>query len=556
MVNKFKQRIGSRAQVMHGNAKMTGGGLTKKQLKYNKQGKIVSRKASRSAKKSKNLINAGYITNKGKFGLFNISGGNNINEYNGISNMFYNADKSRVEEQRQLIYNQPLIMMNSLIKTPWLYYINENGERNKTKGSMVTWSEEFKNKYLFRILSEDIDNKRNYEINKKRKPTPNSLKIYNSHYLNIIRINSKHIFNLLKRGLYENILQNLIKLNISFKLSSSVEIKKLKYDSIPVIDNIIKRLYTDNKQDYEPKTNKIGERILDCIYIWTTSAYKIIINIYRQLYFKGNNNKLNTLIKDINILTIESIITEYINLNIPYQETNWNKKKQINNNLFKYQYDMPKNSYSNIEILIYITSFYDLLKLGKMHIKTINDKLSLLYMHPIQGHHFLQGIYPKDKVIIFRGCGLDTYFKFRKEYNSNIYDKSLTELVLIQSIESYTGNIETALNFAEYSKKQINSINNIANINKNNHKQLFTPIGTGILELNIIKTNVPLIHLGNNSKYSEDEFLLPPYTPKAIIGKIKIGRETKIKQAFDTYNLSENDYINISNGLVLITMIG
>ena len=40
------QTIGSRAQVMHGNAKKTSGGLTKSQLKYNKQGKIVSKKAS------------------------------------------------------------------------------------------------------------------------------------------------------------------------------------------------------------------------------------------------------------------------------------------------------------------------------------------------------------------------------------------------------------------------------------------------------------------------------------------------------------------------------
>ena len=33
MVRKFKQRIGTRAQVMHGTAKMTGGGLTKSTLK-------------------------------------------------------------------------------------------------------------------------------------------------------------------------------------------------------------------------------------------------------------------------------------------------------------------------------------------------------------------------------------------------------------------------------------------------------------------------------------------------------------------------------------------
>ena len=33
----LKQTIGSRAQVMHGNATKTSGGLTKSQLKYNKQ---------------------------------------------------------------------------------------------------------------------------------------------------------------------------------------------------------------------------------------------------------------------------------------------------------------------------------------------------------------------------------------------------------------------------------------------------------------------------------------------------------------------------------------
>ena len=38
---------------MHGTAKMTGGGLRKKDLKYNKQGKIVSKKMSKLAKKEK-----------------------------------------------------------------------------------------------------------------------------------------------------------------------------------------------------------------------------------------------------------------------------------------------------------------------------------------------------------------------------------------------------------------------------------------------------------------------------------------------------------------------
>ena len=75
--NKNK-RIGSRAQVMHGTAKQTGGGLKKKDLKYNKHGKIVSKKMSTMAKKEKRLQKAGYKTEKGVFQLFQKqNGGNN-----------------------------------------------------------------------------------------------------------------------------------------------------------------------------------------------------------------------------------------------------------------------------------------------------------------------------------------------------------------------------------------------------------------------------------------------------------------------------------------------
>jgi hypothetical protein len=57
-MTKHIKSVGSRAKVMHGNAKHTSGGLRKKHLKYNKRGRIVSRKASRRAKKEKRL--AGY----------------------------------------------------------------------------------------------------------------------------------------------------------------------------------------------------------------------------------------------------------------------------------------------------------------------------------------------------------------------------------------------------------------------------------------------------------------------------------------------------------------
>jgi len=47
---KTHKAIGSRAQVMHGTAHHTKGGLTKKHLKYNKYGRIVSRKKSSKMK--------------------------------------------------------------------------------------------------------------------------------------------------------------------------------------------------------------------------------------------------------------------------------------------------------------------------------------------------------------------------------------------------------------------------------------------------------------------------------------------------------------------------
>ncbi len=60
--------FGSRAEVWHGNAKKTTGGLSKNDLMKNKHGEIVSKKKHFTAKKEKRLEKAGYFTQKGKFG--------------------------------------------------------------------------------------------------------------------------------------------------------------------------------------------------------------------------------------------------------------------------------------------------------------------------------------------------------------------------------------------------------------------------------------------------------------------------------------------------------
>ena len=61
--------IGTRAQVWHGTAYKTTGGLTKSHLFQNKAGRIVSAKKRATAKKEKRLVKAGYGTKKGKFGF-------------------------------------------------------------------------------------------------------------------------------------------------------------------------------------------------------------------------------------------------------------------------------------------------------------------------------------------------------------------------------------------------------------------------------------------------------------------------------------------------------
>jgi hypothetical protein len=63
---------GSRAQVLHGTAYKTSGGLKKHELLQNKNGRIVSRKKHLTAKKEKRLVKAGYGTKKGKFGYVKI----------------------------------------------------------------------------------------------------------------------------------------------------------------------------------------------------------------------------------------------------------------------------------------------------------------------------------------------------------------------------------------------------------------------------------------------------------------------------------------------------
>jgi len=68
----YEMLEGSRAQVYHGTAYKTSGGLKKHEILMNKNGRIVSKKKHTTAKKEKRLVKAGYGTKKGKFGFVKI----------------------------------------------------------------------------------------------------------------------------------------------------------------------------------------------------------------------------------------------------------------------------------------------------------------------------------------------------------------------------------------------------------------------------------------------------------------------------------------------------
>jgi hypothetical protein len=67
--------VGTRAQVFHGTAKHTSGGLQKSDLMQNKAGRIVSRKKHASAKREMRLLKHGFGTKKGKFGVVKLAKG-------------------------------------------------------------------------------------------------------------------------------------------------------------------------------------------------------------------------------------------------------------------------------------------------------------------------------------------------------------------------------------------------------------------------------------------------------------------------------------------------
>ena len=71
MYGGARRAVGSHAEVWHGTADHTSGGLKKSDLMKNKHGRIISKRKHALGKKAlKNLVKAGFKAKKGTFKLF------------------------------------------------------------------------------------------------------------------------------------------------------------------------------------------------------------------------------------------------------------------------------------------------------------------------------------------------------------------------------------------------------------------------------------------------------------------------------------------------------
>ena len=163
-------RIGSRAQVMHGNAKMTGGGLKKKDLKYNKQGKIVSKKMSAMAKKEKRLQKAGYTTKKGQFGAVKImKGGNDYKNSDGrLWSDIYDVISKLTPMKNSQLHDTKIIKISdshNLTSGTYLYHSCDENNIIWEKGTNTISLDKKNNKFFFNLTTEIPSDVYRYIIN-------------------------------------------------------------------------------------------------------------------------------------------------------------------------------------------------------------------------------------------------------------------------------------------------------------------------------------------------------------------------------------------------------
>ncbi len=105
------KKTGNRTEVMNGLAEKTGGGLRKNDLKYNKYGKIVSKRMSTIAKKENRLQKGGVVSDYKK----------RIKIINKIEIIVNNIENLSISQFKDIIY-----ALEDTLNYVWLYYLNKD----------------------------------------------------------------------------------------------------------------------------------------------------------------------------------------------------------------------------------------------------------------------------------------------------------------------------------------------------------------------------------------------------------------------------------------------
>jgi hypothetical protein len=129
--HKYEILEGSRAQVMHGTAYKTSGGLKKTDLLQNKNGRIVSRKKHSTAKKERRLVKAGYGTKKGHFGAVKL--GTRSRKHRGSKKMRGGYSAGINNEPAPVDGSDSGVGSSNFVSGPVAYHM-AGGKRRKGKG--------------------------------------------------------------------------------------------------------------------------------------------------------------------------------------------------------------------------------------------------------------------------------------------------------------------------------------------------------------------------------------------------------------------------------------
>ena len=393
MVLKKQFKIGSRAQVMHGTAEMTSDRLRKKDLKYNKYGRIVLKNNNKKSKSKNNLYKkkkqyGGYDVNKDLEFIFS-----NIKTKKYSDN---NEDLTKFEEDiNEILTNlyhkkgipREIGTLLEIIKNFCYHYIEFIKYRNniiiikKTLQSksmkLLVIKKNIYNKFLNKFIK-NLD-KYNKYINDFIDNYYEFIKIINKNYEKL-KINIKADINLVYNILYSN---NFIDDKYEIILTNFFCLTKVYYTYFKYfysLESIKEVIILDNSnyknilfKNFQNNYNKLSGIIDNYKKSFSNilSNYTVLLKKFKK---KLNNNDIGTIDIEKNLIQSNKILNIFIFYTNYLDNIDNNKYQYFYNNelsLIK-RYNMfikkkigieLKNIYSDYQIKIFLENDFNLRKI-------------------------------------------------------------------------------------------------------------------------------------------------------------------------------------------------